>query len=259
MAMSLMAQVPASLFQGLEEAVCRVLRIPKLKHRSALLEYSARGDIPAGVVRAAYNQIAANWGAYVTPSSLAASSENWRWRVPQTYISEHNVSSEVVLERAIVNACERQGRMDWANQVPVCSGVVGLSGERRRAIDLVHEKAPGHFQFIELKVGSDTPLFAAVEIIAYACVWLLSRDVPGASSPLLAARQVEAIVLAPDSYYARFNLSGIEARLDHELAVLGQEKNVELSFSFEVFFDELAHQPVSDEAVDMLLAKRRRL
>jgi hypothetical protein len=181
--MSVLAGVaPTSLFFGVEAAVCRVLKISKLNHRSALLEYSKRGDIPGGVVRAAYDQIAANWRACVTPATLVASRENWRWRVPQLGISEHNTSPEVVLERAIVNTCERNGRVDWSNQVPVASGLAGFSAERRRAIDLVHQKAPGHFQFIELKVGSDTPLYAAVEIIGYACLWRRARGEKAGSS-----------------------------------------------------------------------------
>lgn len=255
----LAGEAPTTLYYGVEAAVCRVLKIPKLNHRSALLAYSKRGDIPGGVVRATYEQIAANWRACVTPATLAASRENWRWRVPQLGISAHNTSAEVVLERAIVNACERNGRTDWSNQVPVASGLAGFSSERRRAIDLVHEKAPGHFQFIELKIASDTPLFAAVEIIGYACLWLLAREAKAGPSALLAADKVDALVLAPDSYYARFDLKAIGARLDQELAVLGQAHGVELRFGFQTFFDTLAQLPVSDEAVAMLLERRRPL
>jgi hypothetical protein len=252
------SNTPTSLFLGFEAAACAALRIPKLSHRSALLAFSARGDIPPGVVRAAYAQIEANWNACVTPATLAASRQNWRWREPQLFISGHNTSPEVVLERAIVNACERQGRADWSNQVPVASGVAGASAERRRAIDLVHEKGPGHFEFIELKVGSDTPLSAALEIIGYLCVWLLTRKA-GVAGPLLSATKVEAIVLAPESYYARFNLKRIQARLDQELAALGEAHGVELSFAFEAFSDTLAQLPITDQAVAMLLDRRRKL
>jgi hypothetical protein len=102
-------------------------------------------------------------------------------------------------------------------------------------------------------------LSAAVEIIGYLCVWLLTRKAAARSSPLLAATKIDAIVLAPDNYYARFNLNGVQARLGQELAALGRAHGVELSFGFQAFPDTLAQAPVSDEAVAILLGRRRRL
>jgi hypothetical protein len=75
----------------------------------------------------------------------------------------------------------------------------------------------------------------------------------------MGADKVDALVLAPDSYYARFDLKAIGARLDQELALLGRGDGVELRFGFQSFFDTLAQLPVTDEAVAMLLERRRPL
>lgn len=114
---------PSSLLYGVEDGVCQTLGIKNLRHRSALFELGARDPIPSGAVAAAYDQIAANWRACRLARPALTSAENWRWRAPQLGISSRNVSPEVVLERALVAACERQGRDDWANQVPVASGM----------------------------------------------------------------------------------------------------------------------------------------
>jgi len=218
----------------------------------------ARDEVPLGVVATVFSQISANWRACRDHGVSRSSAQNWRWRQPQLGISGHNASPEVVLERALVAAAERAGRADWSNQVPVASGVAGSFAERRRAIDLVQQKGPGWFQFIELKVASDTPLFAAIEIISYVCIWLVSRG----SRPvgeLLGASRINAVVLAPESYYARFQLTPLQQTLDAEMAALGAEHGVTLGFAFEAFPDVLARQPFTDAGLISVLDDRRRL
>lgn len=58
------------------------------------------------------------------------------------------------------------------------SRLVNERAQGRRAIDLVHRIAPGHFEFIELKTGSNTPLYAAFEILGYGLSWCLARQHP---------------------------------------------------------------------------------
>jgi hypothetical protein len=160
------------------------------------------------------------------------------------------------LERAIAAAGG-----GWSNQVPICSGVAGPSADRRRAIDLVHQVDEGHFAFLELKIASDTPLYAAIEIIGYGCVWLLSRGRgAAAASELLAAQQVDLVVLAPAEYYAPFRLDALAEALNAQVSALGGSHGVELSFRFEVLPEPLARMPLPPaHAILDLLAQRKRL
>ncbi|MDB5438456.1 MAG: hypothetical protein JWM33_883 [Caulobacteraceae bacterium] len=248
-----------SLLAGMEAAVCGVLCIPHLRHRSALLELGGRECLPVGSVAALHTAIANNWTA-CRGAGGSASRENWRWRVPQLAISAHNASPEVVLERALMAAVERAARTDWSNQVPVASGVAGPTAERRRAIDLVRQTATDGFEFVELKVGSDTPLYAAIEIIAYVCIWLVSRELaPLNPSALLAATRIDARVLAPRSYYARYRLDRLERQFEQEVRQLGELHGVGLSFAFQAFPDERLEQPYSDDQLLALLDGRERL
>jgi hypothetical protein len=238
-------------------AVCQHLDIRNLGHKSALLEIGRRKAFPAGTVDATYSRIASNWQLCHEAGIGSPSAANWRWRVPQLAISAHNTSPEVRLERALIAACERLGRSDWSNQVPVASGVAGANAERRRAIDLVHQRGPGHFELVELKVASDTPLYAAFEIIGYTCIWLLSRLDPSApDNPLLAAQAIDAVVLAPTTFYAPYQLDALRLQLHDDLQRLGHEHGLALSFRFEAFPDHLANPPWTDEQMAHLLDSR---
>jgi hypothetical protein len=253
-------QLPASLLWGVDAAACGVLGVRSLRHRSAALELCSRQTLKSGSVRAVYDVIAANWRCCRTARPVSGSVENWRWRTPKLDIAARNTSPEVMLERAIVAACERKGRTDWSNQVPVASGIAGAFGERRRAIDLVREVGPGSFEFVELKIASDTPLYAAFEIIGYVCIWLLSRCDPRAlPSPILKARRIAAKVLAPNSYYTRYALGPLERQLDYELSALGEAFGVDLGLAFEAFEDELGRSPFTDRRLAELLSGRRSL
>ena len=78
-----------------------------------------------------------NWARGVVEfASGAASRENFRWHYPQTALAAHNSSREVTLEREFIRACQRAGRLDWSNQVPVVSGIAGSHAYKRQAIDL---------------------------------------------------------------------------------------------------------------------------
>jgi hypothetical protein len=249
------SNTPASLLDGVEASVCEVLGIASLRHRSALQELTSRAGLPNGAVAAAYAKVAANWRACQTLGVGRPSAENWRWRRPQLGISPQNTSPEVVLERALMAACERAGRTDWSNQVPVASGVAGAAAERRRAIDLVHQRGAGWFEFVELKVGSDTPLYAAIEILSYVAIWLVSRTAGGASD-LLTAERISASVLAPEGYYQGCALGALQTQLNAEIAELGAEHGVQLDFAFEAFPDDLGRPPFTDAELLALLDGR---
>jgi hypothetical protein len=226
-------QSPRSLLEGVEAIACSVLAVAALRHRSALRGLT--GSEGEGLVQAIFDALADNYRRGGASANKDRSQANWRWCSLQPKISVANPSPEVGLEREIAKACEAAGRMDWANQIPVASGLILGAADRRRAIDLVHRRGDGHFEFIELKIASDTPLYASVEIIGYACLWLLARaDPPTRSSELLVADKVDLRVLAPARYYDGFDLEWLETRLDSQAKALGRAHGVHLSFAFDV-------------------------
>ncbi|MBT5266113.1 MAG: hypothetical protein HOL85_14850 [Rhodospirillaceae bacterium] len=233
---------PVSLFGGVDRLVTDYLGIANHRHWSAVL---ALCDAPpatfdgALLVKHMFSTVSANWLGCLEALERPPSRQNWRWFDPKPDISPHNTSPEVTLERALIAAALVQGRRDWSNQVPIASGMAG-SGDRRRAIDLVHERGPGTFDFVELKIASDNPLFAAIEILEYGLVWLLSRQHRASlgyvGRPPIEATEVRLSVLAPSAYYRELDLSWLADGLDVGLRELGKrEGGVNLAFAFEAF------------------------
>ena len=224
--------LPSSLFEGVAAAACSALGIDNLESRRAAARW--RPEEATDVAAAMYAVILRNYQLSGASARRDRSRENWRWSL-QSGISAANTSPEVVLERAIARACVESGRDDWANQVPVASGLGSDTGDRRRALDLVRRVGAGHYEFIELKIGSNTPLSAAVELLGYACLWLLARgDPPATARELLKARKVDLRVLAPEAFYRDFPASAAEALLQAGVCRLGAAAGVEMSFAFEV-------------------------
>lgn len=137
---------------------------PLYHHKTAALELGKRSQIPSAEVflRRAYDRIDSNWRASSYSDKRPPSRENWRFQ-SRPEISPDNTSPEVGLERAIVQAAGSS----WVNQIPTSSGLVGPSADKVRNIDLAYAERNGKFTLVELKVGSDTPLFAAIEILLY--------------------------------------------------------------------------------------------
>ena len=139
----------------MEEAVCSALGIRKLRHRSALLALRLPDHVDLADM--VFGVIWENWIAGRAAENMTRSRQNWRWSL-QTYIGEANRSPEVMLEQAVAAACEAAGSSDWANQIPVASGLIAGARDNRRAIDLVHRRDTRTYEMIELKIASDTPL-----------------------------------------------------------------------------------------------------
>lgn len=242
----------------MEEAAAAALGVTSVNHRSALRPLR----LPAGVDLAAvvHHVVAANWNTAQAGNNKERSRQNWRWSL-QTQIGAANASPEVTLERAVAAACARAGRDDWANQIPVCSGLVAGRRETRRAVDLAHRRADGGYELIELKIASDTPLRAAIELLGYACLWLLSRADPPSTKPaLLTADKLCLRVLAPAAYYARFDLQALEALIDHGARALGAAARSEMTFGFDVLPEELHSNPLpEDGALLATLGARHKL
>lgn len=254
---------PLSLFNGVEELAADLFGVASIRHRSAVRQVNENSSTAIhrqAIVEALFERVEANWARCIGALSRPPSTQNWRWWDPKFEIAPENRSPEVTLEREIVRAARALGRKDWSNQVPIASGIVG-GGDRRRAIDLVHQRALGGFDFVELKIESDNPIFAAVEILQYGFVWLLSRqdqDVLGyRGRTLIEASDVQLSVLAPSAYYRGFDLARLAANLSHGLAVLGERHgSVGLGFTFEEFPPDFRWD--STHPVDVLPALENR-
>lgn len=224
--------------------------IASTRHRSALRHLRLTAD--QDLVDLIFRTVADNYERGNAATNRDRSQENWRWRL-QLQIAARNTSLEVGLERAIAAACGRTGRTDWANQVPVASGLIAGAADGRRAIDLAHQCGERHFELIELKIASDTPLYAAVEIIGYGCIWLLARAYPlSRRSAILEADHVDLTVLAPVDYYRRYDLTELEAALDRGCRALGRAHGVSMTFAFHALDERLVGSSTSDD--DELLA-----
>lgn len=234
---------PLSLFDDVDRLAADHLQITSIKHRSAVQRLSATPPAAFdGVrfVRGLFEAVADNWLRCVDALAGFPSRENWRWFDPKCDHAAHNSSPEVTLERTIVSGAQSHGRTDWSNQVPIASGMIAGGGDRRRAIDLVHWRGSDAFDFVELKVGSDNPLYAAVEILKYGFVWLLSREhrarLGYSGKAIVEASDVRLSVLAPHPYYDGLALNWLEAGLSQGVKALGAERQeVRLSFAFEAF------------------------
>ena len=133
---------------------------------------------------------------------------NWRWRhgAPDQITTR---SKEVRLERKLVRVGRDAGQQ-WSWQLSTTSGARSDSekesakgANKRRAIDLIRDYENGRFAFIELKTGSDNPVYAAFELLGYALAYLREQRNPTGApeGELFKARQIDLIVLGPMSWY----------------------------------------------------------
>jgi hypothetical protein len=225
------------IFDAYERLLASRLGCSNLRHRSAAFRKTPSEG--PDVVRALFAEVDLAWSTAANSKAFRPSAENFRWLKPQLNLGGNNRSPETTLERALIGACCRLGRTDWTNQVPLISGLAGSHGYKRRAIDLVHRVAAKHFEFVELKVGSDTPLYAASEIVLYGLLWLLTRrdrsllSLP--ASPLLDARRLRLSVLAPRAFYEDVDLKAMTAFFNDGLSAVGEHCGVELEFGFAAF------------------------
>lgn len=209
---------------------------PYYRHRSAANELTCR-DMPItgtlAFLEASYEQIHKNWLAAIDAGYSKPSRENWRWK-RHLLLSPANKSPELKLERSIVRNCGE----NWSNQMPTASGLVGPATDKRAAADLVYREDSTTYSLIELKVGSDNPLFAAVEILMYGLLFVWSRNNQERLGydlqiqPVLAADNITLGVLAPISYYRDFELTTLASALNNGLAEFGQRNSMALSFEF---------------------------
>jgi len=192
----------------------------------------------AGVVSRLYESLACDgW--------KTATGKNWEWRTKVP--SYKTTSPEVALEREIV-ASDTTNK--WSCQMSTSSGIQGSYLNKRRAIDLVRQTAPDQYAFIELKVNSDNPLYAAFEILGYALAYQHARshDWQGTGyHNVMSAKEINLIVLGPREWYQykkgmahpenyKFNYDWLSNGLTEGLNIL-TNGDPEMSLSFGKFTD----------------------
>lgn len=107
------------------------------------------------------------WVQTITLRGTNSSTELWKWRSVPAH-ADWNSSKEKVLEKT---AAEKLPKAEWANQVVTASGLSRNPGDGRRNIDLVHRTSAAKYRFIELKIGSNNPVYAAIELLEYALLY----------------------------------------------------------------------------------------
>lgn len=172
-----------------------------LRRRGNELAVSDRGESEAEFgSRLVGDLYAALGGQWWTVEQEWNVKRNWSWR-PEGK-DPGGQSDEVVLERAV---CKARSNV-WTYQMPTSSGLRGKHKDKRRSIDLVRMVSPHAFEFIELKVASNDPVYAVQEVLGYGLAYLHARasgfqkrvaDTKG----VLQASCVTLVVLGPNAWY----------------------------------------------------------
>lgn len=211
----------------------------------------------AALITAMYDHIENNLAK--RPDGRTPSSKNWQLRSTKDphriSPSSNNESAEVKLERFIV----QKWPASWTYQMPVASGLFDGHSDKRRAVDLVFDHKDGHYDLVELKIKSDTPLYAAMEILGYGLVYLASRTDRAESLkykavdlPVLAANSITLCVLAPKCYYADSNLMWLQVAINDGLKRFSTPA-LKMDFRFEKFggtwCDDLPHKALPETLV----------
>ncbi len=212
---------------------------PHFKHPSSCSIAKNHGKFDANeVVSRIYEQLVTN---LKDPDNefhrKGPSKENWRFeKKPEMPHNPKSKREEMELEKTIVKF------PDWVNQVPTSLHLISSSRSNPR-IDLVHRLGirKEAYEFIELKVGSDTPMYAAFQIVISGLIYLMSRKFYTSeyidSKEILKARKVHLQTLAPHGYYSGYSLSWLENELNRGLKafVSGKFNNIEIDFTFTSF------------------------
>lgn len=266
-----------SIFDGTADIINRSLfgarpvEYQQITALRLLADSSAENPDGVALVRSLYENTIERWREVNGRFPRRASSQNWRFELYPT-ISDQNHSIEKQVEKRIALLAQ-QGRLvrnDWANQIPVASGLLNANADKKACVDLAQRTAPACFDLIELKmdVGSGHAVFAAMEALRYGVMYLFARRharelgyVLGGSG-MLGAQRIRLIVLAPASYY-----HGVPPRL---LLYLCDALNAGIAaacrndgpagLSMELDFEQLGEPfswPCSDDQLIEALLRRR--
>ncbi len=265
-----------SIFDGTADIINRGLfgmdriEFQQLTALRRLAEHTPKGLDLGSTVRELYDHVVEQWRAVNGRFPRTASDKNWRFTL-ETNISERNTSREKQVEKRIALLAEqgRLGENEWANQIPVASGLLDRHSDKKACIDLARRRAPGNFDLIELKINpsSGHALFAAMEALRYGVLYLFSRRfgkelgyVRGGSG-LLGAERIRLVVLAPVNYYCgippallQFLCNQLNAGLSTECCREGPV-NLSMEFEFEQFAEPFSWPSSDDELLSTLLRR----
>lgn len=246
-----------SIYEGIDDIIDSALglsdigsRSPHYNHKRSCLRLST--GPPSGfdtlhLLKSMLSRLERNWTNSPRRRRAEPSDKNWHWK-KQLTISAQNRSPEKTLEKRIVQLTGAE----WVNQIPTASGLYAASRDRQRNVDLVQQIDDGRYQLIELKVDSDTPLKAAIEITQYAVFYVFARlhysAHQQAAKKLLRAKTLHLRVLAPRPYYAGYHLGWLVPALNKGLAVFPLEYGLPLQMDFDfLWFPPTFVWPCSDE------------
>ncbi len=141
------------------------------------------------------------------------------------------------MARPSLEVADKAGTLPgWSNQVPVASGLIDGRLDKRAALDLVKLEDDAA-RFVELKWESDTPAYAAFEVLRYGLVYLFSRvNLMNFYSDrrLMLVSRVDLQVLAPTDFFDQHDLGWLERGLDHAVDSISRQKTSgQLSMGFE--------------------------
>jgi hypothetical protein len=265
-----------SIFDGTADIINRSLfglRPIEFQQLTALRLLVERGPAHldgASLIRALYDHTVERWRAVNGRFPRRASAENWRFTL-NTKISERNTSREKQVEKRIALLAEqgRLGKDEWANQIPVASGLLDQHADKKACVDLARRTGPGSFDLIELKLdpASGHALFAAMEALRYGVLYLFSRRLGrdlgyvSGGSGLLGAQRIRLVVLAPASYYLGVPpalLQGLRNQLNTGLATECRREGpagLAMEFEFEQFSEPFCWPGTDDDLIAALLRR----
>ena len=278
------------LFSAVNSIIDDLLGIPDdVKHyghpprcmRKAAANFLNQAKQASGLpllVTTIYNQMLQNWcnrNVKAVPTKKL-----WVPRTRKDWSYEFG-SAEVPLERSAVelfkfysvlsHRIDEQPNPDlmWFNQIPTATGVVS-SREIKNAVDLVCRTAKGCYDFVELKFPrkggvSETPLFAALEILKSGIAYLFARShlaelrnvgyeptidktdaeqLKASALEILEAEHINLCVLAPRYFYDGLEFAWLDAELNAGLEQFLNRNREQLSglramsFRFEYLCDQ---------------------
>jgi hypothetical protein len=165
---------------------------------------------------------------------------NWRFDVQPRF--EPAVKYEIRLQKAIAILLDS----NWANAIPTASGVTECE-ETARCIDLVQRLSDEEWRFVELKVlrksvdgceGPQTPLFACLELLQYALIFLYSKQhykllgYTTAKNPIIAAQIVHLEALMTQNCYfhnskrGRFHIAWLHRLINEGLNSINRQPSL---------------------------------
>lgn len=244
------------ILKGVNEIIDKILRVESIGSTSPHYRYKEACDqlhrVPlqnfaVKLLTEVYGQIESNWRKRLRKKP--PSEENWRFE-PEPKIDPQNKSLEIRLQRAIVKIEQNMPRdaKTWTNHVPTASGLWDHKCDKHRAVDLVHvcpsQPRYNTVEFIELKVDRESghPVYAAMEVLLYGMLYIFSRrrlkelsyDVT--IQPLLQAKEIHLVVLAPLEYYDDYRFDWLEGEITDELSrFIRQSEGYTMDFQFQAF------------------------